>query len=124
MSVIWRCRGSRISKKPRPLTVTPPPSDPIKVKWAELTVDELSRVVEEVGHEHPVDDHGSDQRHHGEDQAGPLATLAKVVPANIREFPVGRVHIRWTETWRQQTITNTFQTNMYRLENNQCLLTY
>lgn len=77
-----------------------------------LTVDELSRVVEEVGHEDPVNDHGSDEGHHGEDQAGPLAKLAKVEPANIREFPVGRVHISWAGKNRDiednRTITVSF----------------
>lgn len=60
---------------------------------SQLTVDELARVEEEVGHEDPVDHHGSDERHHGEDEAGPLAKLAKVVLANVGELPVRRVHV-------------------------------
>lgn len=62
-----------------------------------LTVNKLSCVVEEIGHQDPVNNHGSYERHHGEDQAGPLTKLAKVVSANIREFPVGRVYVGWTK---------------------------
>lgn len=59
-----------------------------------LTEHELPGVEQEVGHEHPVHDHGSDERHQGEQEAGPLAEGAKVVPAHIRELPGRRVHRR------------------------------
>lgn len=62
----------------------------------QLTVDELARVEEKIGHEDPVDHHGADERHHGKDQTGPLAKLPKVILANVGELPVCGVHVGWT----------------------------
>lgn len=76
--------------------------------WQEhwLTVDKLPGVVEEVGHEDPVNHHGSNKWHHGEHQAGPLAKLAKVVPTNIRKLPVWCIHIGWRgkNGWNEQWV--------------------
>lgn len=59
----------------------------------DLTVDKLPCVVQEVGHQDPVNNHGSYEGHHGENQTGPLTKLPEVVPTDIREFPVRRVHV-------------------------------
>lgn len=63
------------------------------VRWV-LTKHELSGVKQEVRHEHPVHDHGSDERHQGEQQAGPLPEGAEVVPADVGELPGRGVHRR------------------------------
>lgn len=78
------------------MAVVAAPAAPVRGHPARtLTENELSGVEEEVRHENPVHDHGSEEGHQGEEEAGPLPEGAEVVPADVGVLPGRGVRRRW-----------------------------
>ena len=74
------------------------------------TIDKDDNVVEEVGHENPVDDDGANEGEEGEEGAEVLSPTAEVVSVDVGELSILVQHARLLRC----TITRSFNSEIYR----------